>query len=425
LREEKDLSQVDPEVAEAIRKEIDRERNCLVMIASENYASRAVLEAQSNIMTNKYAEGYPSKRYYGGCEYVDMVEDLAVDRAKRLFDVDYVNVQPHSGSQANMAVYLSLLKPGDVIMGMDLTHGGHLTHGSKASFSGNIFKSVFYGLNPSTQTIDLNLVRDIAKKNKPKIIIVGASAYPRKIDFDGFKEIAREVDAYLMADIAHIAGLVATGLHPSPVGKADIITSTTHKTLRGPRGGLILSSKEHGKALDKGIFPGIQGGPLMHVIAAKAVCFKEALMPDFKEYQNQVIINSKALAEEMMGYGYNLVSGGTDNHLMLIDLTSKDITGFEAETALGKAGIYANKNTIPYDTKSAQVTSGLRIGTPALSTRGMKEKEMVFIASLINRVLERPSDEGIISDTRAKVKELCEGFPIYSFIDFKSDTKEA
>jgi glycine hydroxymethyltransferase len=418
LREEKDLSQVDPEVAGAIRKEIERERNCLVMIASENYASRAVLEAQSNIMTNKYAEGYPSKRYYGGCEYVDLVEDLAVERAKRLFNVDYVNVQPHSGSQANMAVYLSFLKPGDVIMGMDLTHGGHLTHGSKASFSGNIFKSVFYGLNPSTQTIDLDLVRDIARKNKPRLIIVGASAYPRTIDFDGFRDIAREVGAYLMADIAHIAGLVATGFHPSPVGKADIITSTTHKTLRGPRGGVILSSKEHGKVLDKGIFPGIQGGPLMHIIAAKAVCFQEALKPDFKEYQSQVIINARTLADEMMGYGYNLVSGGTDNHLMLIDLTSKGITGLEAEVALGKAGIYANKNTIPYDTKNPQVTSGLRIGTPALSTRGMKEKEMVLIAGMINRVLERPSDEGIINATRSKVKELCENFPIYSFINF-------
>jgi glycine hydroxymethyltransferase len=418
LREEKDLSQVDPEVADAIRKEIDRERNCLVMIASENYASRAVLEAQSNIMTNKYAEGYPSKRYYGGCEYVDLVEDLAVERAKRLFNVDYVNVQPHSGSQANMAVYLSFLKPGDVIMGMDLTHGGHLTHGSKASFSGNIFKPVFYGLNPSTQTIDLDLVRDVAKKNMPRIIIVGASAYPRKIDFDGFKDIAREVGAYLMADIAHIAGLIATDLHPSPVGKADIITSTTHKTLRGPRGGLILSSKEHGKVLDKGIFPGIQGGPLMHIIAAKAVCFQEALRPDFKEYQTQVVINAKTLADKMMEYGYDLVSGGTDNHLILIDLTSKGITGFEAEIALGKAGIYANKNTIPYDTKSPQVTSGLRIGTPALSTRGMKEKEMVLIAGMINRVLGKPSDEGVINDTRSKVKELCENFPIYSFINF-------
>jgi glycine hydroxymethyltransferase len=420
LSVEKELNLVDPEVAEAIRKEIERERNCLVMIASENYASRAVLEAQSNIMTNKYAEGYPSKRYYGGCEYVDLVEDLAVERAKRLFNIDYVNVQPHSGSQANMAVYLSFLKPGDVIMGMDLTHGGHLTHGSKASFSGNIFNSVFYGLNPSTQTIDLDLVRDIAKKNMPRMIIVGASAYPRKIDFDGFRDVAREVGAYLMADMAHIAGLVATGLHPSPVGKADVITSTTHKTLRGPRGGIILSSKENSKVLDKGIFPGIQGGPLMHIIAAKAVCFQEALKPDFKEYQKHVILNAKTLADEMMGYGYDLVSGGTDNHLILIDLTSKGITGLEAEVALGKAGIYANKNTIPYDTKGPQVTSGLRIGTPALSTRGMKEPEMVLIAGMINRVLEKPSDEAIIKDTRAKVKELCEGFPIYSFIDFKS-----
>lgn len=421
MREEKELSKVDPEVAEAIRKEIDRERNCLVMIASENYASRAVLEAQANIMTNKYAEGYSSKRYYGGCEYVDLVEDLAVERAKRLFGVDYVNVQPHSGSQANMAVYLSILKPGDVIMGMDLTHGGHLTHGSKASFSGNIFKSVSYGLNPSTQRIDFDLVRDMAKTHMPKLIIVGASAYPRQIDFDGFRDIAREIGAYLMADIAHIAGLVATGLHPTPVGRADVITSTTHKTLRGPRGGLILSGNEHGKALDKGIFPGIQGGPLMHVIAAKAVCFQEALNPDFKEYQKQVILNAKTLADEMMGFGYNLVSGGTDNHLILIDLTSKGLTGIEAETALGKAGIYANKNTVPFDKKSPQITSGLRIGTPALSTRGMKETEMKLIAGLINKVLENPADEGILKNTRNTVKELCQRFPIYDFIDFKNN----
>jgi len=419
LQEDKELKIVDPEVAEAIHKEIERERNCLVMIASENYASRAVLEAQATIMTNKYAEGYPSKRYYGGCEYVDLVEDLAVERAKKLFNVDYVNVQPHSGSQANMAVYLSFLKPGDVILGMDLTHGGHLTHGSKASFSGKLFKSVSYGLNPSTQIIDLDQVRDMAKKYMPKMIIVGASAYPRKIDFDGFRDVARETGAYLMADIAHIAGLVATGLHPSPVGKADLITSTTHKTLRGPRGGIILSAKEHGKVLDKGIFPGIQGGPLMHIIAAKAVCFQEALRPDFKEYQKQVIINAKTLADEMMGFGYDLVSGGTDNHLILINLTSKGITGFEAETALGKAGIYANKNTIPFDKKSPQITSGLRIGTPALSTRGMKEQEMKLIAGLINRVLENLSDENIIMNTRSTVKELCERFPIYDFIDFK------
>ena len=419
MQEDKELKIVDPEVAEAIHKEIERERNCLVMIASENYASRAVLEAQATIMTNKYAEGYPSKRYYGGCEYVDLVEDLAVERAKKLFNVDYVNVQPHSGSQANMAVYLSFLKPGDVILGMDLTHGGHLTHGSKASFSGKLFKSVSYGLNPSTQIIDLDQVRDMAKKYMPKMIIVGASAYPRKIDFDGFRDVARETGAYLMADIAHIAGLVATGLHPSPVGKADLITSTTHKTLRGPRGGIILSAKEHGKVLDKGIFPGIQGGPLMHIIAAKAVCFQEALRPDFKEYQKQVIINAKTLADEMMGFGYDLVSGGTDNHLILINLTSKGITGFEAETALGKAGIYANKNTIPFDKKSPQITSGLRIGTPALSTRGMKEQEMKLIAGLINRVLENLSDENIIMNTRSTVKELCERFPIYDFIDFK------
>jgi glycine hydroxymethyltransferase len=418
LREEKELINVDPEVASAIRKEIERERNCLVMIASENYASRAVLEAQANIMTNKYAEGYPSKRYYGGCEYVDLVEELAVERAKKLFNVEYVNVQPHSGSQANMAVYLSVLKPGDVILGMDLTHGGHLTHGSKASFSGNLFKSVSYGLSPSTQTIDLDQVRDMARKHMPRLIIAGASAYPRRIDFDGFRDIAREAGAYLMADIAHIAGLVATGLHPTPVGRADLITSTTHKTLRGPRGGLILSGKEHAKALDKGIFPGIQGGPLMHVIAAKAVCFQEALSPDFKDYQNQVILNARTLADEMMGFGYDLVSGGTDNHLILIDLTSKGITGLDAETALGRAGIYANKNTIPFDKKNPQVTSGLRLGTPALSTRGMKEQEMKLIAGLINRVLQNPADEDIIKNTRSTVKELCQRFPIYDFIDF-------
>lgn len=416
MREDNELSKVDPEVASAIKKEIERERDCLVMIASENYVSRAVLEAQANIMTNKYAEGYPTKRYYGGCEYVDLVEELAVGRAKKLFNVDYVNVQPHSGSQANMAVYLSFIKPGDVILGMDLTHGGHLTHGSKASFSGNLFKSVFYGLNPSTQTIDLDQVRDMAKRHMPKLIVVGASAYPRSIDFNGFRDIARETGAYLMADIAHIAGLVATGMHPTPVGRADFITSTTHKTLRGPRGGLILSGKEYGRALDKGIFPGIQGGPLMHVIAAKAVCFQEALNPDFKEYQKQVLLNARILADEMTGLGYNLVSGGTDNHLILIDLTSKGITGLEAETALGRAGIYVNKNTIPFDKKSPQVTSGLRIGTPALSTRGMKEQEMKLIAGLINKVLENPEDEDIIKDTRATAKELCQRFPIYDFI---------
>ncbi len=416
---EKDLKTVDPEVADAIRKETAREKNCLVMIASENYASRAVIEAQANIMTNKYAEGYPDNRYYGGCEYVDIVENLAIERAKKLFNAEYANVQPHSGSQANMAIYFSFLKPGDKILGMDLTHGGHLTHGSKVSFSGKLFRSVSYGLNSKTQTIDYDQVYELAKKNRPKMIIVGASAYPREIDFGRFSQIARENDAYLMADIAHIAGLVAVGLHPTPVGKADFIASTTHKTLRGPRGGFILSTKEYGRVLDKGIFPGIQGGPLMHIIAAKAVCFAEAMRPEFRRYQQQVIKNARALAEEMMGFGFDLVSGGTDNHLILIDLGSKEITGLAAETALGRAGIYVNKNTVPFDKRSPRVTSGLRIGTPALTTRGMKEQEMKMIAGLIRRVLEKPEDENVIRDTRATVADLCRGFPIYDFMDLK------
>ena len=410
---ETELSTVDPEVAEAIQKEMEREKDCLVMIASENYASRAILEAQANIMTNKYAEGYPDKRYYSGCEYVDTVENLAIERAKKLFKVEYVNVQPHSGSQANMAIYFSFLKPGDTILGMDLTHGGHLTHGSKANFSGNLFRSISYGLNPENQTIDYDQVYELAKRNRPKMIVVGASAYPREIDFARFGEIAREVEAYLMADIAHIAGLIAVGLHQSPVGQADFISSTTHKTLRGPRGGLILSKKEYGRTLDKGIFPGIQGGPLMHVIAAKAVCFEEALRPEFRIYQEQVINNSKVLAEEMLRFGFNLVCGGTDNHLILIDLTLREITGLEAEISLGKAGIYVNKNTIPFEKRSPQVTSGLRIGTPALTTRGMKEDEMRIIADLIRGVLEKPHDEKVIKDTRSAVLELCRRFPIY------------
>lgn len=410
---EMDLNMVDPEVAKAIQGEMEREKDCLVMIASENYVSRAILEAQANIMTNKYAEGYPDKRYYGGCEHVDTVENLAIERAKRLFNAEYANVQPHSGSQANMAIYFSFLKPGDTILGMDLNHGGHLSHGSKANFSGNLFKSISYGLNSKDQTIDYDQVYELAKNNRPKMIVVGASAYPRIIDFARFSEIAREVEAYLMADIAHIAGLIATGLHPSPVGQADFISSTTHKTLRGPRGGLILSKKEYGRPLDKGIFPGIQGGPLMHIIAAKAVCFAEALRPEFKTYQQQVISNAKVLAEEMLRLGFDLVSGGTDNHLILIDLTSREITGLEAEISLGEAGIYVNKNTIPFEKRSPQVTSGLRIGTPALTTRGMKEDEMKIIAGLINRVLENPRDEKVLKDTRSAVEELCRGFPIY------------
>jgi glycine hydroxymethyltransferase len=414
---EKGLSQVDPEVSEAIRNEIRREQDCVVLIASENYASRAVIEAQSNVLTNKYAEGYPGARYYGGCEHVDVVEDLAIKRAKKLFNAEYVNVQPHAGSQANMAVYFSVLKPGDTILGMNLSHGGHLTHGSKASFSGNIYKSFSYGLDPETQLIDYNQVYDLAKEHSPRMIVVGASAYPRVIDFQKFREIADEVGAYVMADIAHIAGLVAAGEHPTPVGIVDFVTTTTHKTLRGPRGGLIMSSMEHQKAINKTIFPGIQGGPLMHVLAAKAVCFHEALQPEFSEYQKQVIKNSRVMAREMMKYGFNLVSGGTDNHLILVDLTSKDITGLEAETALGKAGIVVNKNTVPFEKRNAQVTSGLRIGTPAVTTRGFKEDEIVTVAGLINRALQNINNERILADIRATVKELCSKFPIYQYFN--------
>ncbi len=412
-----DLQRLDSEVAEAIRAEIDREKYTLVMIASENYASRAVIEAQANVMTNKYAEGYPDKRYYGGCEYVDIVEKLAIDRAKKLFGAEYVNVQPHSGSQANMAIYLSFLKPGDTILGMDLYHGGHLTHGSPVSFSGMLYKAVSYGVDPKTQRIDYDQVNELADRHKPKMIIAGASAYPRIIDFHRFKEIASGVGAYLMADMAHVAGLVAANLHPSPVGCAEFITSTTHKTLRGPRGGLILTEQEYGQTMDRGIFPGIQGGPLMHIIAAKAVCFGEALRQEFRDYQQQVVTNARVLAEELKGYGFNLVSGGTDNHLILMDLTSRGITGIKAESALGKAGIAVNKNTIPFDKRGPKVTSGLRIGTPAITTRGMKEAEMKIIAQLINRVLENPTYEDELRDTRSAVGELCARFPIYEFLN--------
>ncbi len=414
---DKELSQVDPEVKEAIKREIKREQDCLVLIASENYASRAVIEAQCNVMTNKYAEGYPGARYYGGCENVDTVEALAIKRAQKLFNAEYVNVQPHAGSQANMGVYFAVLKPGDTILGMNLSHGGHLTHGSKASFSGKIFKSFSYGLDPETQTIDYNQVYELAKEHSPNMIVVGASAYSREIDFVRFREIADETGAYLMADIAHIAGLIAAGLHSSPIGKADFITSTTHKTLRGPRGGLILSKKEHEKELNKSIFPGIQGGPLMHAIAAKAVCFHEALQPEFIEYQKQVIKNSKILAHEMKNYGFNLVSGGTDNHLILVDLTSRDITGLEAEIALGKAGIAVNKNTIPFEKRNPQVTSGLRIGTPAVTTRGFKEEEIKIVAGLIRKVLENINDVKIQEDIKVTVKELCAKFPVYGYLN--------
>ena len=413
-----ELNLADPEVARAVEAEIIREKNNLVLIASENYASRAVMEAQATVMTNKYAEGYPDRRYYGGCEYVDIVERLARERARKLFGAEYVNVQPHSGSQANMAVYLSFLKSGDTILGMDLAHGGHLTHGSPVNFSGSLFRIVSYGLDAKSQIIDYNQVADLAKKHKPKMIVAGASAYPRVIDFKKFSEIARGVGAYLMADIAHIAGLVVAELHPSPVGQAEFITSTTHKTLRGPRGGLILSDETYGKALDKGVFPGIQGGPLMHVIAAKAVCFGEALSKEFKDYQRQVVINAKVLSEELMNAGFDLVSNGTDNHLILIDLTERGLTGLEAERALGQAGLVVNKNTVPFDKRGPQITSGLRIGTPALTTRGMKEEEMKVIAGLIRKVIEDPDNERGLQEVRSVVSELCSRFSIYGFLDF-------
>lgn len=410
------LTEADPEIARAVQAEVDREKNTLVMIASENYASRAVLQAQASVMTNKYAEGYPEKRYYGGCEYVDVAERLAIERAKTLFGAEYVNVQPHSGSQANMAVYFSFLKPGDVILGMDLAHGGHLTHGSKVNFSGTLFKSVFYCLHPERQVIDYDQIEDMARKYKPRMIIAGASAYPRIIDFGIIKEIGERANAFTMADIAHIAGMVATGLHPTPVGRMDFITSTTHKTLRGPRGGLILSGERYGRSLDKGVFPGIQGGPLMHVIAAKAVCFGEALRPDFREYQRQVLLNARALADGLLDGGFDLVSGGTDNHLILMDLSARGITGLDAERALGRAGIAVNKNTVPFDKMGPRVTSGLRLGTPALTTRGMKEKEMCIIAGLIGKVIEDPDNRKVLDDARTTVTELCGEFPIYEFL---------
>jgi glycine hydroxymethyltransferase len=410
---EPNLKDLDPEVYHAIGAELEREQRSLVMIASENYASRAVIDAQANVMTNKYAEGYPGARYYGGCESVDRVEILAVDRVKRLFGAEYANVQPHSGSQANMAVYLAMLTPGDTIMGMDLSHGGHLTHGSPVSFSGKFFKPVCYGLDIKTQVIDYDNVRKLAREFRPRMIVAGASAYPRRIDFSEFADIAHECGAYLMVDMAHIAGLVAAGLHPSPVGDAHVITSTTHKTLRGPRGGFILSSEQYGNKLDKGVFPGTQGGPLMHVIAAKAVAFGEALDRTFVDYQKQVIINAKVLSEELINYGFDLVSGGTDTHLVLIDLTAKGITGLEAERFLGNAGIVANKNSIPFDKRGPKVTSGLRLGTPALTTRGMKESEIKQIARLIRDLLENPEDDQILKRTRGIVSDLCNSFPIY------------
>jgi glycine hydroxymethyltransferase len=404
------IKSCDPEIAAVIDSEYSRQEYGLNLIASENTVSRAVMQAQGSIMTNKYAEGYPGKRYYGGCQYMDQAENLAIDRVKQLFGVEYANVQPHSGSQANMAAYFSVLSPGDGILAMDLSHGGHLTHGAGVSFSGRLYNFTHYGLNPETETIDLNQVEDLARANKPKMIVAGASAYPRIIDFKGFSEIAKAVGALFLVDMAHIAGLVAAGEHPTPVGYADIITSTTHKTLRGPRGGLILSNAELGKKINSQIFPGIQGGPLMHVITAKAVAFKEALLPEFTEYQKQVVKNAAVLATVLMERGYKLVSNGTDNHMVLVDFSGRDITGKDAEERLGRANITVNKNTVPNEKRSPFVTSGVRIGVPLITSRGMNEDAVGSIAGFICDVLD---DESNVPGVADKVKELCTQHPLY------------
>ena len=408
------LKIVDPEIQKAIDQELSRQREKLEMIASENIVSTAVMQAQGSILTNKYAEGYPGKRYYGGCEYVDIVEQLAIDRAKKLFGAEYANVQPHSGAQANTAVYFALLQPGDTILGMNLTDGGHLTHGSPVNISGKYFKIIPYGVDKETERIDYDELERLAKEHQPKLIVGGASAYSRVIDFERMAQIAKSVGAYLMIDMAHIAGLVAAGLHPSPVPYADVVTTTTHKTLRGPRGGLILCrDAEFGKQFNKAIFPGIQGGPLMHVIAAKAVAFKEALSDEFKVYQQQVLDNAKVLADELVKKGFRIVSGGTDNHLMLVDLRSKNITGKEAQFLLDEIGITANRNTIPFEPLSPFVTSGIRLGTPALTTRGLKEEDIREVADIIADVIENREDSAVIEAAKAKVQAICKKFPLY------------
>jgi glycine hydroxymethyltransferase len=407
------LEQVDPQIAEAIRLEEERQHQRLELIASENFVSQAVREAQGSVLTNKYAEGYPGNRYYGGCEYVDRAESLAIERAKRLFGAEYVNVQPHSGSQANMAVCFSLLEPGDLIMGMNLRHGGHLTHGSPASFSGRFYRVISYGVERGTETIDFDQLEKLAREHRPKLIIAGASAYPRTIDFAFFQQVCREIGAYFMVDMAHIAGLVAVGLHPNPVPYADFVTSTTHKTLRGPRGGLILATEAHAGRLGKQVFPGVQGGPLMHVIAAKAVAFKEALSEDFRLYQEQVILNAKRLATELQERGFRIVSGGTDNHLLLVDLRPRGLTGRQAEVALDCAGITVNKNSIPFDPEKPGITSGIRIGTPAVTTRGMNGNDMVSIAGFIQRALESADNGSDLERVRLEVAAFCSQFPLY------------
>ena len=407
------LAKQDPNIKTVIDQELMRQRDKLEMIASENIVSQAVMEAQGSVLTNKYAEGYPGKRYYGGCEHVDVVETLAIERAKRLFGAEHANVQPHSGSQANFAVYFAMLKPGDTIVGMNLSHGGHLTHGSPVNVSGTYFNVVPYGVNAETQQIDYDEFRKIVLESKPKLIIAGGSAYSRQIDFKKMADVAHEVGAIFMVDMAHFAGLVAAGLHPNPVEYADIVTTTTHKTLRGPRGGMILCKEEYAKAIDKSVFPGIQGGPLMHVIAAKAVAFGEALQPEFKEYAEQVIKNAKVLAAELMAKGLTIVSGGTDTHVMLVDVRNTGLTGKEAEHLLDEIGITANKNTIPFDPASPFVTSGVRLGTPALTTRGLKEDDMKEIADIIAVVLQNPEDTAKHQDAAKRVVALCEKYPLY------------
>lgn len=405
------IRQQDPAVYDAMMRELQRQRDHIELIASENFVSPAVMEAMGSHLTNKYAEGYPGARYYGGCQYVDEVENLARDRAVQLFGAEHANVQPHSGSQANVAVYLALLKPGDTILGMDLSHGGHLTHGSKASISGKYFNACFYGVDPETETIDYDKVQQRAEECRPKLIIAGASAYPRFIDFKRMREIADSVGAYLMVDMAHIAGLVAAGEHPSPVPYAHVVTTTTHKTLRGPRGALILCKEELKKKIDSAVFPGTQGGPLMHIIAAKAVCFGEALKPEFKAYQHQTVLNAAALAKALSEQGLRLVSGGTDNHLMLVDVMSKGRTGMEVQELLDMANITANKNTIPFDTQSVKLTSGMRFGTPAVTTRGMREAEMAQIAQMIARLVDE--GESAVAQVKEQTIELCRTFPLY------------
>jgi glycine hydroxymethyltransferase len=410
------LASVDPEIAAAITHEAARQEEGLELIASENFVSPAILEAAGSVMTNKYAEGYPGKRYYGGCEFVDVAESLAIARAKQLFGAEHANVQPHSGAQANMSVYVAMLKPGDTILGMNLAHGGHLTHGHPLNFSGKYFNIVPYGVTKDDERLDYVELERLARDHRPKMIVVGASAYPRQFDFARISAVAKEVGALMMTDMAHIAGLVAAGVHPSPVPHSDFVTTTTHKTLRGPRGGMVLCRAQFAKDIDRAVFPGVQGGPLMHIIAAKAVCFKEALSPDFKVYQQQIVANAKVLAAALSSAGFRIVSGGTDNHLLLVDVFSRGITGKAAEAALGRAGITVNKNAIPFDQNPPMTASGIRIGTPAVTTRGLGEREMQMIAGFITRVLEQPDDAGTSAAVRTEVEALCRAFPLASHL---------